>query len=318
MLRDLPDNERVGLEEVWQLAEGFSPNSLPDTKALGQVWARVEAEMDAVDEQRREPSPAARHAPDRSPSPRRSPRRMFRLQWYALAATIVIGGLALGLWLRPAVVTVPFGETASIQLKDGTTVELNSGSTLRYGRFFGNIRSVTLAGEAFFDVVRDEERPFHVHTFNARVNVLGTRFNVRAWENEFSARTVVALESGSVELMERGREADRLNLKPGQTARVEPGGVLMLPSDDEMVSSSYAWRTGDFFLSEEPVRAVLDEVERRFDTRIRLESAEMGEKIVKVSLNAPASEEQILEQLCASLGWQLRPVASGYEIVDPD
>ena len=113
---------------------------------------------------------------------------LFPMRWLAVAAVLIIGVIGARMWFAPVTLTVPYGETASIQLSDGSMVELNSGSTIKYARSFGDERRVSLQGEAFFDVEK-ETRPFIVETFNGSVRVLGTTFNVKAWDDE--SKTVV-------------------------------------------------------------------------------------------------------------------------------
>lgn len=91
------------------------------------------------------------------------------------------------------------GSRSEIILSDGTRVRLNAGSSLDYPeQFKGETREVELLGEAYFDVVREEGKPFLVHTRAFTVKVLGTEFNIRAYADEDSA--VASLISGAVEV----------------------------------------------------------------------------------------------------------------------
>ena len=81
--------------------------------------------------------------------------------------------------------SVPFGKKLQLRLPDGSQVKINSGSTLWYMSDFNKVsRDVHLRGEAFFDVVPNPERPFKVHVGKIITKVLGTSFNVRAYEND--------------------------------------------------------------------------------------------------------------------------------------
>ena len=91
----------------------------------------------------------------------------------------------------------------AVTLPDGTTVWLNAGSMLVYpDRFSDNKRSVKLEGEGYFEVVRDEKAPFFVETDGMVVNVLGTHFNVKNYENKETIETT--LLSGKVEVLLSG------------------------------------------------------------------------------------------------------------------
>ena len=99
-------------------------------------------------------------------------------------------------------IIVPLGESSEVILADQTHVWLNSGARLSYpSGFQGKIREVRLTGEAFFEVSRDEKRPFHVVTPNLTVNVLGTSFNVEAFDQ--SKFTNVTLVEGKVNIENR-------------------------------------------------------------------------------------------------------------------
>ena len=83
------------------------------------------------------------------------------------------------------------GQKSTIILADGTQIKLNAGSKLKYPEQFGSDqRIVTLYGEAFFEVVRDENRPFIVKSKGLMTKVLGTSFNVKAFDNEHTQVTV--------------------------------------------------------------------------------------------------------------------------------
>ncbi|MBS1654554.1 MAG: FecR family protein [Bacteroidetes bacterium] len=91
-----------------------------------------------------------------------------------------------------AIISVQNGSRSRSMLPDGTTVWLNAGSKLFYGGDFkGATREVKLEGEAFFDVVKDAEHPFIVHTSGIDIRVLGTAFNVKAYPEDKSVETTL-------------------------------------------------------------------------------------------------------------------------------
>lgn len=111
-------------------------------------------------------------------------------------------------------VTTRNGSRTSIQLADGTRVWLNAGSKLSYSKDFGkNDRSVTLSGEAFFDVAKQADHPFVIHTETMDIRVLGTRFNVRSYPEDKT--TEASLITGSIEAIVK-RNATRIVLKPSE------------------------------------------------------------------------------------------------------
>ncbi|MFN8264447.1 MAG: DUF4974 domain-containing protein [Chitinophagaceae bacterium] len=112
-------------------------------------------------------------------------------------------------------VTTRKGSNAEFKLPDGTTVWLNSGSTLNYDKINeAGVREVYLTGEAFFDVVKNPKRPFIIHTNTIDVKVLGTAFNVRAYPDDKTVET--SLVRGRVEVTVKNRPQEKYFLKPNQ------------------------------------------------------------------------------------------------------
>jgi ferric-dicitrate binding protein FerR (iron transport regulator) len=118
-------------------------------------------------------------------------------------------------------VNVQRSRTSIVTLPDGSKVWLNAGSKLTYPDDFSNHseRKVTLEGEGYFDVARDEAHPFLVHTSTITVKVLGTKFNVRAYPQSDNIETT--LFSGNVEVS--------LNSEPGNNIALSPREKLIVP-----------------------------------------------------------------------------------------
>lgn len=104
--------------------------------------------------------------------------------------------------LTQITVEAPYGSKTKLYLPDGTLVWLNAGSKMSYAQDFGiNERSLNLSGEAYFEVTRNEEIPFKVHTEELDVKVLGTKFNFRNYKDDLEAK--VCLLEGKVALNTR-------------------------------------------------------------------------------------------------------------------
>uniref|UniRef100_UPI003216FE08 FecR family protein n=1 Tax=uncultured Draconibacterium sp. TaxID=1573823 RepID=UPI003216FE08 len=109
------------------------------------------------------------------------------------------------------------GQVSKVQLPDGSTVWLNSGSEISYNNFFAaNNRNVTLSGEAYFQVTKNEEIPMVVSSGELQVKVLGTKFNVSAYPT--SKKIDVVLESGKVELLSSEVTSFQYSMNPGELA----------------------------------------------------------------------------------------------------
>ncbi|GAB2971916.1 DUF4974 domain-containing protein [Mucilaginibacter puniceus] len=105
-------------------------------------------------------------------------------------------------------------------LSDGTIVTLNSGTSFKYPLSFrGKTREVYLNGEAFFEVHKDREHPFIIHTNKMNVRVLGTAFNIKSYDNE--SRSETSLIHGSIEVTLNDRLSDRIVLKPREKLIVQ-------------------------------------------------------------------------------------------------
>jgi transmembrane sensor len=106
------------------------------------------------------------------------------------------------------------GSKTSLVLPDGTKVWLNSGSQLDYNKTYGNkLREVSLTGEAYFDVVKNADKPFVIHTRKMDIKVLGTAFNVKCYPGERTTET--SLIRGSIEVTLKDRQ-EKIMLKPNE------------------------------------------------------------------------------------------------------
>jgi transmembrane sensor len=107
------------------------------------------------------------------------------------------------------------GSKTKVVLPDGTVVWINADSKLIYDKNYGNsIREVSLIGEAFFDVVKNKEKPFIIHTGKIEIRVLGTAFNVMSYPGEKTIET--SLVRGSIEVTFKDRPSEKVILKPNE------------------------------------------------------------------------------------------------------
>lgn len=118
------------------------------------------------------------------------------------------------------IVSTKKGSKSYTVLPDGTQVWLNSDTKISYGKSFGSgSREVTLTGEAYFDVVKDPSRPFIVHTSAMDIKVLGTAFNVSAYEND--TYTEATLIHGAVEVSLHKYQDKKVMLRPFEKVSVQ-------------------------------------------------------------------------------------------------
>ncbi|MDE5610433.1 MAG: DUF4974 domain-containing protein [Odoribacter sp.] len=160
-------------------------------------------------------------------------------------------------------ISVPKYGEYSVWLSDGTEVKINSGGRLRYPVCFaGGVREVWLEGEAYFKVARDTTARFVVHTCRMDVNVLGTVFNVEAWESEEMAR--VTLLSGSVEVV---REDVKTCLLPGEQSVIGEWDKHFRVSrvDTRAVT---AWVRGMFYFDGETLEDIMADLADWYGFRV--------------------------------------------------
>ncbi len=133
------------------------------------------------------------------------------------------------------------GKITEFNLSDGTKVFLNCNSTIKYPKVFsGNKREVFLSGEAFFEVVRNENKPFTVLAKGTKTVVLGTKFNVSAYQN--TQNISIALVEGKVEVQTEGGR-DKMILKPKEMASYQPKYNTLTRSIINTATVT-SWRTG--------------------------------------------------------------------------
>lgn len=162
-------------------------------------------------------------------------------------------------------ITTPRGRQFQVTLPDGTEVWLNAASSIRYPTAFtGGERRVEVTGEAFFEVAKDVIRPFKVEVNGkAEIFVLGTDFNINAYENEPFINTTLVNGSVRVKIFSGNRR--EVVLKPGQQAVIgneTRGGVDVGSADTDKAT---AWRRGLFNFENATLEEAMKQLERWYD-----------------------------------------------------
>jgi transmembrane sensor len=155
------------------------------------------------------------------------------------------------------------GETYQIELPDGSRVWLNDVSALTYPTSFaatGN-RRVQLTGEAYFEVAKDKAHPFQVVTAKQTVTVLGTHFNINAYQDEPAVKTT--LLEGSVQVA--AVNGSTVKIKPGEQAVLKTDNLQVSPAD---IESAVAWKNGDFIFKDEGLETAMLRVARWYNVKI--------------------------------------------------
>jgi ferric-dicitrate binding protein FerR (iron transport regulator) len=182
---------------------------------------------------------------------------------------------------------VPVGREYKITLSDGTLVHLNSGSVLSWRAGFGNgSRDISLRGEAFLEVAKDERLPFRVHLSNETVDVLGTKINVRAY-NERSLQ--ISLIDGSINV---NRKEQRVHLKRGEEVVYSNEQLKVQPSDTTAVLQ---WKRANIDLLDAGVEDIEKAVLRYYGEKLEFDPAIRGKR-TRVSIDRNVPVEDFLEQ----------------------
>ena len=161
---------------------------------------------------------------------------------------------------------VPPGSRTEMILAEGSTVWLNSNSRFKYPGFFRDDRVVELNGEGYFDIAKDTEKPFIIKTSKYCLQVLGTSFNVEAYDNSPVFQT--ALFSGKVKLYKSDTNSDTLYLDAGETAT--------LVGDELVVSLTnynlYKWKDGILVIENKSFEEIMALFEKYFDLQINIQT----------------------------------------------
>lgn len=188
-------------------------------------------------------------------------------------------------------ITVPYGRQFSLELSDGTKVQLNAGTSLKFPVQFikGQNRQVFIEyGEAFFEVAKDPDHPFIVNNNNLDITVLGTQFNVSAYPEDESVATV--LVEGSVKLSETTQNEKDVILKPGFKASWsnQQNSFEVSEADIELHTG---WRTGKIVLKSLPFTKMVKKLERHYNVVIESKDTNLNQEVVTATFDEESIEE---------------------------
>jgi ferric-dicitrate binding protein FerR (iron transport regulator) len=229
-----PELDSLGTQNLSRLQYKINQKEIPNKAVLRQLWVRV-----------------------------------------ASVAAILVCGLLAGSAItylisqnkkstEQLVFETPRGEKSMVKLPDGTEVWLNANSRLVYNSFSATRRQVELKGEAFFKVAHDENAPFVVRTNECDIKVLGTTFNVMAYD-EFGRKEITLLD-GKVNVLVDGNEQV---LKPGQALVLKDRHTEI--TEVNALQSS-AWVDNKFNFKDIPLSELIKRLENWYDVDITLEN----------------------------------------------
>lgn len=228
------------------------------------------------------------------------PAKTHQLRWLwplsGVAAAVIVffiffergGGKMQARKIAQNSVSTKPGSKSKIQLPDGTQVWLNADSRIIYNENFGAAnRDVQLCGEAYFDVAKDKQHPFIIHTSSIDIKILGTSLNVRSYTNETHTETV--LIHGSIEVTLRNSPDHTIILKPNDKLVVqnnkavlqkenankegkEEGPLMVLGKPhfqkQDSVATEILWVKNKLAFDREKLENVALKIERWYDVKV--------------------------------------------------
>ena len=298
-LADEHASEQRELSRMWEQSASARPFVEVDASRKAEIRAHILREAGATEDR-----------------PARPPLRLYRTR--VLAAAAVIACLVgVSFLYAPTVRTLdaPVGEGASFrfELADGSSVVLAAGSSLSLTTAFGDAnRRVRLVGEGYFEVTSSVV-PFVIDTYNARTQVLGTRFSVRAWSREIDSATEVMVEEGVVSVSSTLDGDKPVRITAGEAASVPYGSTGVDEIQEIDIARAFTWTQGGYEYSNEPLGNVLDDLERRFDLNLEAPEGLRLRPITIYNRTGPEAEE-ILGDISAAIGVRYRRIADGFEL----
>lgn len=159
--------------------------------------------------------------------------------------------------------TTTKGKQYQLQLSDGSKIWLNAASSVTYPTAFtGNERKISITGEAYFEIAHDAKKPFTVSANGMEIQVLGTHFNVNAYDDEENTSTT--LLEGSVKITNQHSVS---LLKPGQQLQFKKDGKIKLINDAD-VQEAVAWKDGLFVMKKAGIASIMRQIARWYDVDV--------------------------------------------------
>lgn len=219
-----------------------------------------------------------------------APSHSFRLISIAASLALIIGIFALYKWgQKPIMLTRLATITELITLPDGTKVDVQAGSTISYPEeFTGKIREITLSGTAFFDVIKNVEQPFIIHSGEVDVKVLGTSFYV---QTTHEGNIDVNVKTGTVRVAQVADTSNQVTLQANENIRFEKKTGQLNPIDH--VENHLFWKTKTLVFRRTPLTQVVDIVNSSYNKEISLGNIELSNCNLTATFKNNSFEEVI-------------------------
>lgn len=175
-----------------------------------------------------------------------------------------------------SLLTTPRGGQYQLTLSDGSKVWLNAASSIKFpSKFTGDKREVEVTGEVYMEIAKNVKRPFFVHTKKTMVQVLGTSFNINAYEDEEKESTTLvegSIKVGRIPLEKGDREEGSVVLTPGQAAEITNNSQQTTYKAVDL-NQTLAWKNGLFYFNGENLETIMKQLARCYDVDVIYEGA---------------------------------------------
>lgn len=252
-------------------------------------------------------------------------RARFGRMWWIAASVVILFAASLGLYLTqtaPAEIqylttTTPRGAQTTVTLPDGSVVRLNAESSITFPEQFIDLesRNIQLSGEAFFEVARDEAKPFVIRSGDLITTVLGTSFNVRAYpEDEMIAVTVATGKVRIERESDQHQEGDNQLLIPGEQGLYDRLSSKIAKSDVNL-EKYLAWKDGTILLEGTSLKEATDILGRWYDVEFVFKNPDLKTCTIDGKFRNDKLGN-ILENLRFLLGIEYRMEAGNKIVID--
>ena len=294
-----PENEKFFKQyhKTWLLIEKQKVNSAID---IDKDWNAFQSKLNALPETGKAPKVISLNT--NQPKIRTT---FFTLQRVAAAVIILVSTFLLYFYFSKPSEIIVTAQADNIEqlLPDGSVVSLHAGSQLTYPeKFTSKTRNVKLKGEAYFKVMHDGSRPFIVATGDARVEVLGTEFNVNTSSAEGNMEVV--LTSGKVSVYYTEKPAENVLLLPGEKAELI-ADQKFIRKETNTDPNYMAWKTRVLVFDNESLAQVVKTLRSVYQTSVILKDDQLAGCRVTASFN-DQSLESVLEVLKQTLELQVQ------------
>lgn len=285
-------NDSINAEDYDELMQYLQDAG--ENPALQSAIDRIWAELAPVQQLKPEESEAL-YLRITEKLPRNNKRR-----WLGYAAGLLVLLATGALLFKPSgtiplaykELTVPAGQRMQLKLADGSMVWLKAGSKLRYpASFTGNTRELFLEGEAYFDVTHRDQQPFLVHTGNVTTKVLGTAFNIQAYNQQLT----VAVVNGKVSVAE-GKAALGV-LVANQFLEYHPENKQVILRDT-IAGNMVAWTKGELILDNVTMADAAITIGRWYNVDIVFASPELKKSRFSISFLHGENIQEVMNMIC--------------------